>query len=79
MHKFVGALDISLELSHWWHASLRVLRASNFALLGKIVKILYTAKLSKRKILPYGTGNLQQRQLQRTKNDKNVVNFLSTQ
>ena len=41
------------------NASLRLLRTRNFVLLGKIVNLPYTARLSKRKILPYATGNLQ--------------------
>ena len=40
-------------------ACMRLLRASNFALLGKIVNLPHTARLSKRKILPYAAGNLQ--------------------
>ena len=40
-------------------ASLRLLRATIFVLLGTIVNLPYTAKLSKRKILPYNAGNLQ--------------------
>ena len=37
-------------------ANKKKLRARN---IGKIVNLPYTAKVSKRKILPYGTGNLQ--------------------
>ena len=43
-----------------WKELLRLLRARNFVLLGKIVNLPSTAMLSKRKILPYSAGNLQQ-------------------
>ena len=48
-----------------------MLRTCNFVLLGKIVNLPYTAKLSKRKILPYNAeifNKVEQNQLPRTKN-----------
>ena len=42
-----------------YNASLRLLRDRNFVLLGKIVNLPHTARLSKTKILPYAAGNLQ--------------------
>ena len=72
-----------------WHTTqinveelLRLLRARNFMLLGKIVNLPSTAKLSKRKILPYSAENLQQSKAKPTSTNeeslKNVGKLLST-
>ena len=65
-----------------WKDLLRLLRARNFMLLGKIVNLPSTAKLSKRKILPYSAENLQQSKAKPTSTKeeslKNVGKFLST-
>ena len=49
-----------------WKELLRLLRARNFMLLGKIVNLPSTAKLSKRKILTYSAENLQQSKAKQT-------------
>ena len=65
-----------------WKELLRLLRARNFMLLGKIVNLPSTAKLSKRKILPYRAENLQQSKAKPTSTNeeslKNVGKLLST-
>ena len=69
MHKFVGGLD------KFGAESLMMLRARNFALLGKLTQLNHLKQKSYL-MLQEIFNKVEQNQLQRT---KNVVNILSTQ